>query len=149
MCAGSPWLGVLQRLRPIRAVDNSLWPPNPGVKDPIRSSPPSQLADTRRVPAQIYRIRAGRKSRGVTTPVPRVYLPVSLTGPGPSDSAEPTRLCRGCFFLLRRPPAWVASSFIQPLRRLNDGWSFTPIRTPAPRGALNLFLSVLTSFYWS
>jgi hypothetical protein len=31
------------------------------------------------------------------TPVPPVCLPVSLTGPDPSGSTGPTRLCRGCF----------------------------------------------------
>ena len=45
-------------------------------------------------------LAAGGCSRGVTAPVPRVYLPVSLTAPGPSGSAEPARLCRGC----SRPP---------------------------------------------
>ena len=35
--------------------------------------------------------------RGVTTLVPRVHLPISLAGPGPSGSADPSRRCRGCF----------------------------------------------------
>jgi len=82
----------------------------------------------RRIPAQIRRIRAGKPSRGVTTPVSLVYLPVSLTGPGPSGSAEPARLCRGCSHPSRRPPARAASSFIPPLRRRNNGRSFTSIR---------------------
>jgi len=34
--------------------------------------------------------------RDVTAPVPLVYLPVSLTRPGPSGSAGPSQLCRGC-----------------------------------------------------
>ena len=82
----------------------------------------------RRIPAQIRRIRAGKPSRGVTTPVSLVYLPVSLTGPGPSGSAEPARLCRGCSRPSRRPPGRAASSFIPPLRRRNNGRSFTSIR---------------------
>ena len=82
----------------------------------------------RRIPAQIRRIRAGKPSRGVTTPVSLVYLPVSLTGPGPSGSAEPARLCRGCSHPSRRPPGRAASSFIPPLRRRNNGRSFTSIR---------------------
>jgi len=57
-----------------------------------------------------------------------VYLPVSLTAPAPSGSAEPARLCRGCSHPSRRPPGRAASSFIPPLRRRNNGWSFTSIR---------------------
>jgi hypothetical protein len=44
---------------------------------------------THRTPAHIHRVRAGRRSRGFTTPVPRVHLPVSLTRHGPSGSTEP------------------------------------------------------------
>jgi hypothetical protein len=44
---------------------------------------------THRTPAPIHRVRAGRRSRGFTTPVPHVHLPVSLTRPGPSGSAGP------------------------------------------------------------
>ena len=53
-------------------------------------------AGAHRTPARIHRVRAGQVSRGVTPPVPRVYLSVSLTRPDPSGSPEPTRLCRGC-----------------------------------------------------
>ena len=56
-------------------------------------------------------------SRGVTAPVSRVYLPVSLTAPGPSGSTEPTRLCRGCSRPPRRSPVQASSSFIPPLRQ--------------------------------
>ena len=72
-------------------------------------------------PAHIHRIRAGARSRGVTTPVSLVDLPVSLTGPGPSGSTGPTRLCRGCSHLPRQPPVPAASSFTRPLRRPSDG----------------------------
>ena len=81
-----------------------------------------------REPAHIHRVRAGGPLRGVTTPVPRVYLPVLLTTPDPSGSARPTRLCRGCSHPPRRPPARTASSFTRPLRRPSDGRSFTSIR---------------------
>ena len=64
----------------------------------------TETAGTHRTPAHIHRVRAGQVSRGVTTPVPRVYLSVSLTRPDPSGSPEPTRLCRGCSHLPRRSP---------------------------------------------
>ena len=64
----------------------------------------TETAGAHRTPAPIHRVRAGQVSRGVTTPVPRVYLSVSLTGPDPSGSPEPTRLCRGCSHLPRRSP---------------------------------------------
>jgi hypothetical protein len=89
----------------------------------------------RRAPAHIHRVRAGRRSRGVTTPVSFVYLPVSLTGPGPSGSPEPTRLCRGCSHPHQRLPARAASSFTPPLRQQGDGGLTPPSGTPAPRGA--------------
>ena len=78
------------------------------------------LAGTHRNPARIHRVRAGRASRGVTTPVPRVYLPVLLTAPAPSGSPGTTRLCRGCSRPPRRPAAQAASSFTPPLRRQGD-----------------------------
>ena len=60
------------------------------------SSPPRATAwltapgtVTHRTPAPIHRVRAGRRSRGFTTPVPHVHLPVSLTRHGPSGSAGP------------------------------------------------------------
>src|SRR5260370_20410764 len=75
-------------------------------------------------------LELARGSRGVTTPIPCVYLPVSLTAPGPSGSTEPTRLCRGCSRPRRRPPARTSSSFTPPLRRRGDGRSLTSIRKP-------------------
>ena len=78
------------------------------------------LAGTHRDPARIHRVRAGRASRGVTAPVPRVYLPVLLTAPAPSGSPGTTRLCRGCSRLPRRPADQAASSFTPPLRRQGD-----------------------------
>src|SRR5258706_5279411 len=73
-------------------------------------------------------LELARGSRGVTTPVPCVYLPVSLTAPGSSGSTEPTRLCRGCSRPHRRPPARTSSSFTPPLRRRGDGRAFTSNR---------------------
>ena len=102
----------------------------------------------RRAPAHIHRVRAGRRSRGVTTPVSFVYLPVSLTGPGPSGSPEPTRLCRGCSHPHQRLPARAASSFTPPLRRPrrrrsptsirsnSTSWRITSARTGSRRGGL-------------
>src|SRR6266536_5260500 len=77
-------------------------------------------AGAHRNPARIYRVRAGAESRGVTQPVPLVYLPVSLTAPGPSGGTEPARLCRGCSRPPRRLPAQASSSFTPPLRRRRD-----------------------------
>jgi len=101
----------------------------PGLRRPSRKFPTRHhRMGTHREPAQIHRVRAGGTSRGVTQPVPYVYLPVSLTAPGPSGSPEPTRLCRGCSHPPRRPPDQAASSFTSPLRRQRDGRSLTSIR---------------------
>ena len=108
----------------------SPWPPDPDRKDPIGSSP-SVVVDGQ-ICAATQPTSTGlelvKPSRGVTTPIPRVYLPISLTAPGPSGSTGPTRLCRGCSPPPRRPPDWIASSFTLPLRRQGDGRSFTSIR---------------------
>jgi len=74
-------------------------------------------------------------SRGVTRPVPLVYLPVSLTAPGPSGSPRPTRLRRGCSHPPRRSPAQAASSFIPLLRQQEDEGLPPPSGQTAPRGA--------------
>jgi hypothetical protein len=104
------------------------WPPGQGLQTQPGVPRPSWRAGAHRTPARIHRIRAGDKSRGVTQPVPRVYLSVSLTAPGPSGSAEPARLCRGCSRPPRRPPDQAASSFTPPPRRRGDGRSLTSIR---------------------
>ena len=71
-------------------------PARPDTYKPSRQfpAPDYRLADgpgtvTHRIPARIHRVRAGRRSRGFTTPVPHVHLPVSLTRHGPSGSAGP------------------------------------------------------------
>ena len=84
--------------------------------------------DTHRLPAHIRRVRAGDQSRGVTTPVSLVYLPVSLTGPDPSGSARPTRLRRGCSHPPRQLPAPAASSFYPTATTAGQWRSFTSIR---------------------
>jgi hypothetical protein len=96
---------------------------------------PSQAGQTRTgVPRPVMRrrvraadqpestgFRAGGTLRGATAPVPRVYLPASLTAPGPSGSTGPARLCQGCSRPPRRPPGRAALSFTPPLRRQGDG----------------------------
>jgi hypothetical protein len=83
---------------------HSPQPPSPGFEDPAGSSPPPRRTGAHRNPAHIRRIRAGGIFKRRQTPVPRVYLPVLLTAPGPSGSTEPARLCRGCSHPPRRPP---------------------------------------------
>jgi len=117
------------------AAANSPWPPGPGRGDPAQSSPPVMKGGAHRTPALIHWVRAGGSSRGVTQPVPRVYLPVSLTTPGPSGSTELARLRRGCSHPPRRPPAQAVSSFTPPLRRRGDKGLSPPSGTTAPRGA--------------
>ncbi len=99
------------------------------------SSPHS--AGARRGPAQIRQVRAGGiRLRGVPPLAPRVNLPVLLAGPGPSDGAGPSRLCRGCL-----PPGWrvpahpAAPSFTGLLRQAGGGVLSPPHGTRAPRGA--------------
>jgi hypothetical protein len=72
-------------------------PAGPGMRNLPDSSPPSRphglkprTTGAHRHPAHIHRIRAGQLSRGVKAPVPRVYLPVSFTRPGPSGSTRPS-----------------------------------------------------------
>jgi hypothetical protein len=60
-----------------------------------------------------------------------VHLPVSRTGPGPSGSPRPPRLCRGCSHPPRRPPGQAASSFTPPLRRPGGEVSHLPRTTSA------------------
>ena len=74
-------------------------------------------------------------SRGVTTPVPRVYLLVSLTGPGPSRNPEPSRLCHGCSHPHHQSMDQAAVSFSQQLRLPADEGLPPPFELQAPRGA--------------
>jgi hypothetical protein len=55
--------------------------------------------------------------KGRQTLIPRVHLPVSLTGPAPFGSTDLSRRCQGCSHPHRRLPGQAALSFNQPLRR--------------------------------
>ena len=103
-------------------------PPSPGFEDPAGSSRPPRQVGAHRNPARIHQIRAGGIFKRRQTPVPRVYLPVVLTAPGPSGSTESARLCRGCSHPPRRPLDQAASSFIPPLRRRRNGGLSPPSR---------------------
>ena len=103
----------------------------PGVPRPLASR-----TGTRREPAHIHRVGAGSWSRGVTTPVPLVYLPVSLTGPGPSGSPKRPD-SRGCSHLAADPRLGLPPA--SPHRydgKAMDGLT-PPSGKPAPRGALS------------
>jgi hypothetical protein len=111
---------------------------------PDRHDKKNRQPDAHRTPARIHRVRAGKPSRGVTTPVSHVYLLVSLTRPGPSGSPGPSRLCRGCSHPPQRSPDQAAASFTPPLRRQGNEGLPPPSDTAAPRGALSMRLSLLT-----
>jgi hypothetical protein len=103
------------------AAASSPWPPGPDMEGHAGEFPPrNEGSGAHRIPARIRRVGAGASSRGVTTPVPRVYLLALLTAPGPFGSAGPARLRQGCSRLRRRPAASAALSFTQPLRRQGD-----------------------------
>src|SRR6266496_1959848 len=99
--------------------------PGAGFTDP-KSSPPTIDRDAPH-PAQIRQIRAGIALRGVTTPVPRVLLSTTLTGPTPSGSADAPRLCRGCSHPPRHLPDQAAPSYARPLRRPDDDGLSPPL----------------------
>jgi hypothetical protein len=107
----------------------------PETRPEVPHHPRSRATGVHRRPAHIHRVGAGGTSRGVPTPVPYVCLLVLLTGPDPSGSTEPARLCRGCSHPSRRPPGQAASSFTPPLRRQGDEGLSPPFDTTAPRGA--------------
>jgi len=96
-------------------------PPDPGLCYPAESSPSSTTDDRCAPPPSPYPPDLSwSRLQEVSTPVPRVCLPVSLTGPDQSGSAGPTRLRRGCSRPPRRPPDQAAASFTGPLRRPGD-----------------------------
>ena len=85
---------------------------------PPGSSPPAtKHGGYAPLPAHIHQVRAGDALRGVTTPVPRVLLSVSLAGPAPSGSAGTSRLCQGCSHPPRHLPDQAAPSFTALLRQ--------------------------------
>lgn len=85
---------------------------------PARSSPP---------PKQRWRVRTAPSPyppglswwsvKGRQALVPRVHLPVLLTGPASSGNADTPRRCQGCSHPPRRLPAQAALNFTRPLRR--------------------------------
>jgi hypothetical protein len=77
----------------------SPWPSRMRIS-PTQEVPRHHRRDAPR-PAQIRQIRAGIALRSVTTPVPRVLLSTTLTGPTPSGSAGAPALSG----LLRPSPA--------------------------------------------
>src|SRR5436305_11861314 len=80
--------------------------------------------------------RAGTSSRGVTTPVSLVYLPVSLTAPGPSGSPETDATSSR---LLPPSPATPGSGCLQLhfAATTTKKWTVSHLHpaTTAPRGA--------------
>ena len=106
-----------------------------GIQRGLRAD---DLKSTEEFPAHYGRVRvavqprsarfelAGRL-RGVQTLVSHVHLPVSFAGPGPSDSAGPSRLCRGCLPPNRSvPTSRAAPNFTSPLRRTGGGVLSSP-----------------------
>ena len=85
------------------------------------SRPPS--AGVHRTPAHIHQVGAGVSLEGLYTLVPHVHLSVSLAGPGPSGSADPSRRCQGCSHPHRRLPDQAAPSFTGLLRQPGEGSS--------------------------
>ena len=69
-----------------------------------------------------------RLIKGCLTPVPRVLLSVPLAGPGPSDGAEPSRLCQGCSRHPRHHPDQAALSSAVLLRQDQRRRSLTSTR---------------------
>ena len=102
-------------------------------------SSPRRGADARCRPAQICQIRAGGLLlRGVRTLVSLVHLPVSLAGPGPSDSAGPSRRCRGCLPPIPvRPDGVGRPELPRPAATSRRRRPFITARSTAPRGALH------------
>jgi hypothetical protein len=79
-----------------------------------QSSPP-QHASARCNPALIRQVQAGGcLLRSVQPLVPHVHLSVSLAGPRPSGSADPSRRRQGCFHPPSRPGDQAALSFCAP-----------------------------------
>jgi len=93
----------------------SAWPPRTRV--PPAQEVPHPAGKCAPLPAHIHQVRAGLALRGVTTPVPRVLLSITLAGPTPSGGPDAPRLCQGCSHPPRHLPAQAAPSFSGPLRR--------------------------------
>ena len=122
------------------AAGNSPWPPDPGPEYPARSSPPVTEGRVRTaIQPESTGLELARGSRGVTTPVPCVYLPVL------AHRTRPIRQYRADATLSRLLPSSPATPGLDCLQLAPcrcggaemDGLS-PPSGTPAPRGALRL-----------
>ena len=93
----------------------SRWPPHRPDQTGFRVDRHllTLVTATRCNPAHIHQIRAGARITGLQTSVPLVHLSASLAGPGPSGSAEPSRLRQDCSHPPRRPPAQAVLSFMR------------------------------------
>jgi hypothetical protein len=91
----------------------SPWPPY-GKCEPVREFPNHRNGRGRTAPGRIRQVQAGSVIKGRITPVPRVLLSVTLTGPTPSDGAGASRLCRGCFHPSWHLPGRAAPSSLTP-----------------------------------
>ena len=114
---------------------HSAWPPGqvitslPGVPAAIACS------GTRRTRPVSARFEPVSALKGVTTPVPRVLLSVTLAGPAPSGSTRTSRLCQGCSRPPRHHPDQAAPSFSDLLRQAAGEGLSPPLGHTAPHGA--------------
>jgi len=69
------------------------------------------------------------------TSVPRVLLPIPLTGPAPSGSADTSRLCQGCSHPPRHLPDQAALSSYRAAATTRRQRSLTSTQITAPHGA--------------
>ena len=105
--------------------------------DITRSKVPFPNKVRARNPAQIHQVRAGGfVLRSVQSLVPHIRLSVLLAGPGPSDSAGPSRRCRGCFHPPGVPRIRLPSASTRLLRQTHGGVLSPPqgSRTPVALG---------------
>jgi hypothetical protein len=73
--------------------------------------------------------------KGRQSLVSRVHLPVSLTGPAPSGSADPSRRCQGCSHPPQRLPGQAAPQLHPTAATVRRRRSLTSARLQTPRGA--------------
>jgi hypothetical protein len=100
-----------------------------------RSRPPAPPAGVRCKPGPYPPDWSRSSTYGTSTLVPRVHLLVSLAGPGPSGSADPSRRCRGCSHPPWRLPGKAAPGFTGLLRQAGGGVLAPPLGQTEPRGA--------------
>jgi len=96
------------------------------VKEPSRKVPAGlQPGGTHRARPVSTRIEPVYEMKDVTTPVPRVLLSATLTGPAPSGSTKTSRLCQGCSRPPRHHPDQAALSYTALLRQ-DSGEGLSP-----------------------